>query len=128
MAMSGRPPPPVFRPSNWALSIPNHKNNDDSTGPVGSYMEKRQLFLRSYHFCRKKTRMEKVRCSAVKVRKLIWVRLRAARRLPRLLWYRLRRAWYGYRYNSYGYGRSWRLRFQRLRLGIVQPHTICSGD
>lgn len=58
----------------------------------GGYIERRQLFLRSYHFSRKKSPRERVRHSLVRVRRLVWVRLRAARRLPRLLWARLRSA------------------------------------
>ncbi|XP_039118443.1 uncharacterized protein LOC120254398 [Dioscorea cayenensis subsp. rotundata] len=54
------------------------------------YMEKRQLFLRSYHFSRKRTTMDRIRRSLVRVRCLILVRLRTARRLPFLVWCRLR--------------------------------------
>lgn len=89
MSMSGAPPS-LLRPEG-----------------SGGYMEKRQLFLRSYHFSRKKSGMEKLRCSAVRVRRLVCVRLRAARRLPRLLWSRLRCDWYGHRNRR-------RFRFQRL--------------
>ncbi|KAJ0980506.1 hypothetical protein J5N97_008761 [Dioscorea zingiberensis] len=53
-------------------------------------MEKRQVFLRSYHFSRKRTAMERIRRSLVRVRRLISLRLRSARRLPLLVWCGLR--------------------------------------
>ncbi|KAK8952465.1 hypothetical protein KSP39_PZI003760 [Platanthera zijinensis] len=56
------------------------------------YIEKRQLFLRSYQFSRKRGAAARLRSSAVRVRRLISVRLRAARRLPQLVWARLMRA------------------------------------
>ncbi|XP_020572441.1 uncharacterized protein LOC110019195 [Phalaenopsis equestris] len=61
------------------------------------YMEKRQLFLRSYQFSRKPPggAAERLRSSTVRVGRLICFRLRAARRLPRLLWARLRSALWG---------------------------------
>ena len=68
------------------------------------YMEKRRLFLQSYHFSRKRSGGERVRRSLVRVRRLIWVPLR---RLPRLLWLRLRSVLYRGR------------RFHRL---VAHPH------
>uniref|UniRef100_A0A1D1XKT4 Uncharacterized protein n=1 Tax=Anthurium amnicola TaxID=1678845 RepID=A0A1D1XKT4_9ARAE len=56
------------------------------------YMEKRQVFLRSYQFSRKQTAADRIRGSLVRVRRLISVKLRAARRLRRLVWLRLRHA------------------------------------
>ncbi|KAJ6816825.1 uncharacterized protein M6B38_355690 [Iris pallida] len=80
------------------------------------YVEKRQLFLRSYHFSRKKSRAQRVGSYAVRVRRLICARLRSARRLPRRLWYRLR-AWCS------------RRRLQRHLHAAAQPYRsiICSG-
>ncbi|XP_072975806.1 uncharacterized protein [Typha angustifolia] len=49
-------------------------------------MERRQLFLRSYQFSRKLTAGERVRRSLVRVRRLVWIRMR---KLPRLVWSRL---------------------------------------
>ncbi|RRT54817.1 hypothetical protein B296_00041605 [Ensete ventricosum] len=54
----------------------------------GEYMERRQAFLRSYHFCRKQGPREK----ALRVRRLAWARLSGVRRLPRLLWAKIRYA------------------------------------
>ncbi|KAI0504476.1 uncharacterized protein LOC114580680 [Dendrobium catenatum] len=56
------------------------------------YMEKRRLFLRSYHLSRKRSAADRLRISAVRVRRLVCVRLRAARRVPRLLCSLLRSA------------------------------------
>nr|KYP71694.1 hypothetical protein KK1_010963 [Cajanus cajan] len=53
-------------------------------------MEKRQLFLRSYQFCRKKSLKERVKGSLVRVKKVLCLRLRSAKRLPRVLFSRIR--------------------------------------
>ncbi|WOL19181.1 hypothetical protein Cni_G27978 [Canna indica] len=71
------------------------------------YMERRQLFLRSYHFCRKQAPRERARRTLLRVRRLVWARLHGARRLPRLLWAKLRAALPGLRIR--------RQRFHRLR-------------
>ncbi|KAJ9180411.1 hypothetical protein P3X46_008658 [Hevea brasiliensis] len=64
-------------------------------------MEKRQLFLRSYQFCRKKSLTERIKRSLVRVKKVIWLRLRSARKLRRLVWSRLRSAFYCRRRRSF---------------------------
>lgn len=53
-------------------------------------MEKRQLFLRSYQFCRKKSLAEKIKGSLVKVKRVICLRLRSAKRLRKSVCFRLR--------------------------------------
>ncbi|OMO86190.1 hypothetical protein CCACVL1_09742 [Corchorus capsularis] len=57
-------------------------------------MEKRQLFLKSYQFCRKRTLTEKIKRSLGRVKRVIWFRLRSARKLRRLVLSRLRVAFY----------------------------------
>ncbi|KAL5981766.1 hypothetical protein ACLOJK_015829 [Asimina triloba] len=57
-----------------------------------SYMEKRQLFLRSYQFSRKKTVVERIKHSLVRAKRLVWLKLRSVRKLRRLVWSRLRQA------------------------------------
>ncbi|KAI0512328.1 hypothetical protein KFK09_012967 [Dendrobium nobile] len=82
------------------------------------YIEKRQLFLRSYHFSRKRdTAAERLRSSTVRVGRLICFRLRAARRLPHLLWAGLRAALYG-------------RRRRHRRFSLLRPTTagFCSCD
>ncbi|KAF8387576.1 hypothetical protein HHK36_026230 [Tetracentron sinense] len=69
-----------------------------------NYLEKRQLFLRSYQFCRKRSLVDRIKRSLVRVKRVIWVRLRSAPKLRRLVWLRLRS--FGYKYN--------RRRFHRL--------------
>lgn len=53
-------------------------------------MEKRQLFLRSYQFCRKKTVSEKIKSSFIRVKRVIWVRLRSAKKIRKMVWFRIR--------------------------------------
>ncbi|GLT74071.1 hypothetical protein SLA2020_458920 [Shorea laevis] len=57
-------------------------------------MEKRQMFLRSYQFCRKRSLAERIKGSLVGVKRVMWFRLRSARKLRRLVWSRLRLAFY----------------------------------
>ncbi|XP_019056806.1 PREDICTED: uncharacterized protein LOC104802768 [Tarenaya hassleriana] len=60
----------------------------------GEYIEKRQLFLRSYQFSRKRSLSERIHRSVRRVKKVVWLRLRSARRLRRVVWYRLRSAFF----------------------------------
>ncbi|KAM5560831.1 hypothetical protein ABKV19_021801 [Rosa sericea] len=53
-------------------------------------MEKRQLFLRSYQFCRKKSLAEKIKGSLVKVKRVICLRLRNAKKLRKSVCFRFR--------------------------------------
>ncbi|XP_039162858.1 uncharacterized protein LOC104426552 [Eucalyptus grandis] len=55
-------------------------------------MEKRQLFLRSYQFSRKRSLGERIRRSLRRVKRVVWLRLRSARRFRRLVWARLCRS------------------------------------
>ncbi|XP_057440694.1 uncharacterized protein LOC130732717 [Lotus japonicus] len=48
-------------------------------------MERRQRFLRSYQFSRKKSLTEKIKGSLIRVKKVLWGRLRSARRVKRLV-------------------------------------------
>ncbi|OAY43888.1 uncharacterized protein LOC122724344 [Manihot esculenta] len=64
-------------------------------------MEKRRLFLRSYQFCRKKSLTERIKLSLFRVKKVMWLRLRSARKLRRLVWSRLRCAFYCRRRRSF---------------------------
>ena len=66
-------------------------------------MEKRQLFLRSYQFCRKRSLSERIKGSLVRVKRVICLRLRSACRIRKLVCSRLR---YGFYYR--------RRRFLRL--------------
>ncbi|CAH2044479.1 unnamed protein product [Thlaspi arvense] len=61
-------------------------------GAYGEYLEKRQMFLRSYQFSRKQSFTEKVTRSVRRVKRVVWTRLRSARRLKRVVWSRLRSA------------------------------------
>ncbi|XP_065854806.1 uncharacterized protein [Euphorbia lathyris] len=53
-------------------------------------MEKRQLFLRSYQFCRKQSLTERMKKSLIRMKKVIWLKLRSARKIRKLVWSRLR--------------------------------------
>ncbi|XAR49210.1 hypothetical protein NMG60_11032325 [Bertholletia excelsa] len=71
-------------------------------------IEKRQLFLRSYQFSRKKTVAERIRGSFFRVKRVIWVRLRSARKIRRMLWFRIRHGLF------FGFSRKNQRRFLRL--------------
>ncbi|KAI3445508.1 hypothetical protein Pfo_002173, partial [Paulownia fortunei] len=53
-------------------------------------LEKRQLFLRSYQFSRKQSVSERIKKSFFRVKKVIWVRFRSARKLRKMLWLKLK--------------------------------------
>ncbi|KAL3538409.1 hypothetical protein ACH5RR_001775 [Cinchona calisaya] len=53
-------------------------------------MEKRQLFLRSYQFSRKKSMSERIKRSFFRVKRVIWVRLRSAKKIRKIVWSRLK--------------------------------------
>ncbi|KAK8651586.1 hypothetical protein V6N13_141184 [Hibiscus sabdariffa] len=74
-------------------------------------MEKRQLFLRSYQFCRKRTLTERIKTSLVGFKRVVWSRLRSARKLRRMVLSRIRFAflcrrkrYVRFRNNHYAYG------------------------
>ncbi|TKY52374.1 hypothetical protein E2542_SST23896 [Spatholobus suberectus] len=50
-------------------------------------LEKRQLFLRSYQFCRKKSLTERIKGSLVRAKKIVWLRLRSACKLRRFIFF-----------------------------------------
>ncbi|XP_030462541.1 uncharacterized protein LOC115682450 [Syzygium oleosum] len=54
-------------------------------------MEKRQLFLRSYQFSRKRSLSERIKRSFTRVKRVLCFRLRSARRLRKLVCSRLSR-------------------------------------
>ncbi|XP_059311220.1 uncharacterized protein LOC132062716 [Lycium ferocissimum] len=60
-------------------------------------IEKRQLFLRSYQFSRKQSVSEKIKKSFFRVKRVIWVKLRSARKIRKLVWLRLKYGIFGYR-------------------------------
>ncbi|KAL3814590.1 hypothetical protein ACJIZ3_015858 [Penstemon smallii] len=52
--------------------------------------EKRQLFLRSYQFSRKQSVAERIKKSFFRVKRVICVRFRSARKLRRMIWFKLK--------------------------------------
>ena len=82
---------PLFRSESFG-----HNYNYCYYYPEQNYtmMEKRQLFLRSYQFSRKKSLTERIKGSLVRVKKVVWLRLRSARRLRWLVFSRLKCAFY----------------------------------
>ncbi|QCD98370.1 hypothetical protein DEO72_LG6g3090 [Vigna unguiculata] len=74
---------PLFRSESFGHYYPDAEHSY-------TMMEKRQLFLRSYQFCRKKSLKERVKGSLVRVKKVLWLRLRSAKKLPRLVFSRIR--------------------------------------
>ncbi|KAM3219386.1 hypothetical protein P3L10_023917 [Capsicum annuum] len=77
---------------------------------TGGYtdMEKRQLFLRSYQFSRKKSASERIKKSFFRVKRVIWVKLRSATKIRKLVWLR-------FKYGIFGYRRRRRTFFRRLQ-------------
>ncbi|KAJ4898457.1 hypothetical protein Rs2_25251 [Raphanus sativus] len=64
-------------------------------GYGGGYVEKRQLFLKSYQFSRKQSLTEKIKRSVGRVvKKVVWMKLKSARRLKRVVWSRLKTAFF----------------------------------
>ncbi|KAL1211786.1 hypothetical protein V5N11_023776 [Cardamine amara subsp. amara] len=64
-------------------------------GGGGGYVEKRQLFLKSYQFSRKQSLTEKIKRSMRRVvKKVVWMRLKSARKLKRVVWSRLKTAFF----------------------------------
>ncbi|KAK2634680.1 hypothetical protein Ddye_029472 [Dipteronia dyeriana] len=101
-------PRPVFRSNSESFGYMNMEqsnNNSNNNNNMVMMMEKRQLFLRSYQFCRKRSLSEKIRASFTRVKRVMWLRLRSARKIPKLVWSRLRFRW-GFNYR--------RRRFLRL--------------
>lgn len=79
---------PLFRSESFGYYYHDqyHQNH--------TMMEKRQLFLRSYQFCRKKSVSERIRGSLVRVKKVVWIKLRSVLRLRRLVCSRLKCGFY----------------------------------
>ncbi|OIV91053.1 hypothetical protein TanjilG_17013 [Lupinus angustifolius] len=65
---------PLFRTESFGHYNYNPEQNY-------TMIEKRQLFLRSYQFSRKKSLSERIKGSMIRAKKVIWLRLRSARRL-----------------------------------------------
>lgn len=89
-------PTPLSRSSSygtWNDLLGGYSNSSEhfSSSSV-VMMEKRRLFLRSYHFCRKRTLTERIKGSLIRTKKAMWLRLRSARKIRRLVWSRLRYA------------------------------------
>ncbi|CAF2126422.1 uncharacterized protein LOC103859127 [Brassica rapa] len=61
----------------------------------GGYVEKRQLFLKSYQFSRKQSLTERIKRSVGRVvKKVVWMKLKSAKRLKRVVWSRLKTAFF----------------------------------
>ncbi|KAF3794407.1 hypothetical protein EJ110_NYTH02331 [Nymphaea thermarum] len=83
MAMVSIPSMPIFRP-DFAYLDHGYPNSSSS------YFEKRQAFLRSYQFSRKRGIAERIRLSLARAKRVVWRKLRSARRVRRTFWLRLR--------------------------------------
>ncbi|XP_027353483.1 uncharacterized protein LOC113863905 [Abrus precatorius] len=80
---------PLFRSESFGNYYPEAEHNY-------TMMEKRQVFLRSYHFSRKKSFTERIKGSLVRVKKVLCLRLRSAKRLRRSVFsgFRIKRGFY----------------------------------
>ncbi|GMI85069.1 hypothetical protein HRI_002176200 [Hibiscus trionum] len=92
--------------SSYSYGYMEHKN-------MMVMMEKRQLFLRSYQFCRKRTLTERIKTSLVGFKRVVWFRLRSARKLRRMVLSRIRFAFLS---------RSRRRRYVRFRNNHYRHH------
>ncbi|XP_054800482.1 uncharacterized protein LOC129304741 [Prosopis cineraria] len=71
---------PIFRSESLGYCLPEQSY---------SMMEKRQLFLRSYQFCRKKSVAERIKGSLARAKKAVWLSwLRSALGLRKLVFSR----------------------------------------
>ncbi|XVF41682.1 hypothetical protein PTKIN_Ptkin01aG0299500 [Pterospermum kingtungense] len=80
---------PIYRSESFSSGYMEHNYNYNHM-----MMEKRQVFLRSYQFSRKRSLTEKIKRSLVRVKRVMWFRLRSARKLRRFVLSRLRFAFY----------------------------------
>jgi len=93
-------PTPLLRSGNsgtWNELLGGHSNTttlEHYSSSSVMMMENRQLFLRSYQFCRKRTVTERIKGSFIRVKRAMWLKLRSVRKLRRLVWSRLRNAFY----------------------------------
>ncbi|XP_054785423.1 uncharacterized protein LOC129291921 [Prosopis cineraria] len=80
---------PIFRSESFGYYYPELHHNYYYT-----LAEKRQLFLRSYQFSRKQSIPERIKRSFVRAKKVVWLKLRSALRLRRLVCLRLKCSFY----------------------------------
>ncbi|KAL5580444.1 hypothetical protein UlMin_012886 [Ulmus minor] len=76
---------PLGRSESFAGSSHFNYNSEQNM-----MIEKRQLFLRSYQFCRKKSLTERIKRSLVRVKRIIWLRLKSGIRFRKLACFRIR--------------------------------------
>lgn len=86
---------PLSRTESFGSGYYNYLDQQSNSGYNNYYnnymmMEKRQLFLRSYQFCRKKSLTERIKRSLIRVKRVIWLRLKSARRFRKLACFRIR--------------------------------------
>ncbi|KAL2906789.1 Prolactin [Bienertia sinuspersici] len=83
---------PIFRTESgtWFQTNGELQTNNN-------YLEKRQLFLRSYQFSRKQSFSERLRRSLVRVKRILSGRVKSVRKLPKVVWSGLRFALYNKR-------------------------------
>ncbi|WZZ41965.1 hypothetical protein YC2023_038224 [Brassica napus] len=71
------------------------QSNNGYYGYGGGYVEKRQLFLKSYQFSRKQSLTERIKRSVGRVvKKVVGMKLKSAKRLKRVVWSRLKTAFF----------------------------------
>ncbi|KAI5658272.1 hypothetical protein M9H77_27065 [Catharanthus roseus] len=81
---------------NLSSNFMFRSDNNNMMG-YSDMMEKRQLFLRSYQFSRKKSMGERIKGSFFRVKRVICIRLRSAKKIRKAVWLRIR---YGLFYNT----------------------------
>ncbi|XP_062081694.1 uncharacterized protein LOC133788284 [Humulus lupulus] len=91
-------PMPLSRTESFGSGYYNYLDQQSNSGynyytnlnGNSTMIEKRQLFLRSYQFCRKKSLTERIKISLVRAKRVIWLRLKSARRFRKLACFRFR--------------------------------------
>lgn len=94
---------PLFRTESFGYTYYPEQQN------YNSMMEKRQLFLRSYQFTRKKTLGQRIKGSLVRVKKVVWlIRLRSARRFRRRFAFSVFRIKFSFCYRNHHHNYKYR--------------------
>ncbi|XP_057542310.1 uncharacterized protein LOC130820807 [Amaranthus tricolor] len=83
---------PIFRTESGPCWYQTHAHELQT-----NYLEKRQLFLRSYQFSRKKSFREKIKRYLVRIKRLFSGRVRSFRKFRKVIWSELRFALYNKR-------------------------------
>ncbi|KAI3993335.1 hypothetical protein MKX01_010078 [Papaver californicum] len=86
----------LLRSGSSSMNINNNQMKQHS------YMEKRQVFLRSYQFSRKTSFLEQIKNTLLRLKRLFLLRLRSAFKIRRIIWSTLIMTCYRFRSGTTG--------------------------